>query len=378
MSALLQRRAKAIIHKQSICPWCLGRILSEDSTRFEEMGVAIYKSMGDDIPVNCVLCKGIPTKRNLIQKLLDDLSLYNFKTFIIGIILDQSTLRKDEDLLLKGSTSLKRGLSSFLINELETKLAKVYNPHNPDILVMLNLRGNPQFEILMKPIIISINYAKYDKLVEIRASTCNKCQGVGCKSCNFTGKMHDMSFESYLLYDLPLQLNSSTPKITWTTREYDNSNIYGKGKILYIEINRTFDPIKAPLLITNEPIKGMRILCAKKINKKDIKRFFIQTLEITVSLQHINKAVTMKMEKKFRNKDLILEGATGKKWIKRIYWIKFVRIGKKTIFRVKCDSGINIYSWLGIDKPTLSKQVSPKIFKKSEVKILNIDLLDQD
>ncbi len=379
MFKTLQRKAKAIIQKQPICPWCLGRLLSNDPTHFEEIGNSIYNSIGMKIPPDCVLCKRIPQKPNIIQELLYDLSLYNFKTFSLGIIADQLTLRIDEDLLLKGGTSLKKGLSLFLIKKIEKDLAKTYRSYNSEIIIMLNLKGNPHFNIYMKPIIISINYAKYDKLVNIRAAPCNKCHGLGCKSCNFIGKIHDMSFESYLLYDLPLQLNSSMPRITWTTKEYENSGIYGKGKILYLEINKIFDPIKAPLLIPSEPIKGIHVLCSKKVNKKDVERSFIQILEITILIKHIDELITKKIEKGFQNKDLMIKGIAGKQWIKRIYWVKFLKVGKrKIIFRIKCDSGINIYNWLGANESMTSKHTFPKLFEDSKIKILKIDLLDQD
>jgi len=242
---MLLERCKKIIEKGYVCDHCLGRqfaqILSGLSN--EERGKAlrtaffmaidsgeisieengkgfenILKNIGKGIKFHfrkdlnikieeigekekeekCYLCGNIFERIDEIaENVVKELNNYEYNTFHLGAKLPEWMENREielwEEIGAEFSESLRNELTRAVGKKVQEMTGKEVDLKNPDIVVILNLERNI-IECLVRSLFIYGKYNKYKEMPQARW-VCRYCQGVGCKRCDWKGKLYEESVQ---------------------------------------------------------------------------------------------------------------------------------------------------------------------------------------
>jgi len=150
----------------------------------------------------CSVCENIFV--DIIPKLSEEaikkVRAYEFRTFLVGTILNKTFYEKDE-LLLKISPeygeSIKDEINREVGKRLEEKYGRTVDHEDPQLLIIFDLK-KLEVEIKSKSLFI---YGGYKKLVRGIPQTtwhCRRCRGRGCRACGWKGKMYRTSVQQII------------------------------------------------------------------------------------------------------------------------------------------------------------------------------------
>ena len=134
--------------------------------------------------------------------ILKSVEEYEFKTFLVGLVLDEEILGREEEFFREIGERTGSELSGCIEKELKTAIGKRMEDvtgkevdfNRPDIMMILDTRYD-DVRLQISSIYI---YGRYKKLVRGIPQTiwhCKKCYGRGCNYCNFTGKFYETSVQ---------------------------------------------------------------------------------------------------------------------------------------------------------------------------------------
>ncbi len=146
----------------------------------------------------CCLCGGIFDKIDEIAKnVVKELENYEYNTFHLGAKLPEWMENKEielwEEIGAEFSESLRNELTRVVGKKVQEIVGKEVDLKNPDIVVILNLERNV-IECLVRSLYIYGKYNKYKEMPQARW-ICRYCQGVGCRRCDWKGKLYDESVQ---------------------------------------------------------------------------------------------------------------------------------------------------------------------------------------
>lgn len=175
----LKKAAERLSEKQ-LCLNCLGRNFAQISTGLsnKKRGELILKFLKKPETENktCVVCGNIFQKLpEYADKAIKQLSGVEFRTFLVGSKLPERIIKKEELIWEEFGIDFVESLKSEINREfgkiIEKKTGKKFNPDNPDVNILLNLKtGRTEFRInsvfiygVYKKLIRGIPQTKWNK-----------------------------------------------------------------------------------------------------------------------------------------------------------------------------------------------------------------------
>jgi len=327
-----------IFKKYSLCKFCSLRLTSKKSLKFTD---------------RCFICKNIFQKiDDMVLRILENLSSYEFSNFETGIIIKPSLSDKDDHIKskfqIKGVSSIKANVNHELSKQLVRKTGSKINHINSDLTIKVNFKDD-SYEIHTKPLFIYGRYIKKSRTLSQKQRNCVNCHGKGCYLCDFHGLQNFESVEGQITKFLIKKFNCRQVKINWVGGEEKSSLVLGNGRPFFAKI---INPKKRKKIIrTKIKLEGIELLELRKIlvpPKDQIS--FKSKIEIVVQTDDlINDKIFTELEKLKMPVQIQIHGK--KAIIKQIYKITFKKISQKSFkINMYADGGIPIKSFIqGID-----------------------------
>ncbi len=360
-----------LVREYKICDWCLKRLINEPSN--EALAEA------ESFRSSCSLCHSIPFRGELVDEALGACSPYSFRTYNVSVKMCASVLKIEDEIItkykLKDYVTLKKGLRDHFKRALAKVLDQRLQEVRSELNIVFDFTDKFRVKIYERGYQIRLNYIKILPDAKVNAGLCPVCNGKGCNVCKYTGIANDGSLESFFIYVLPSMLNSTIPRLTWALKDIEGSTVSGNGSPVYLHFRSIYDRIKAPLMVPENPVRGIKFVLSQSLEStENMVRDFSMTIKMILKLNV--QLSEEEIRKRIGNGTLTLIGVEGK------IWKKSVKISKVSIFNslaelyVEMDSGINVYSWIGLRRGTSSKSVEPALFFEGEVSLVKIDVLD--
>ena len=361
-------KAAELLKKHRICDRCLRRYI-KDVARADLIEARRNRAQ-------CETCRGIFYSRDLKNLLIRRLSEYDFRTFNVGIRLPEACEEADRsisiELGLVDYLPVRSAASDYFRRYISRKM-NVMVSRSPEINVVIEFDGSSKNVIVFeRRAIYRLNVAK-SRGSRLQASPCSSCGGRGCELCRWTGKSRDDSLESYLLFELPERLSSSVPKIIWPLKDMPELTSSGVGYPVYVIFSSIKKRRTAPLIIDEEPVSGIRILSVYSVSAPlSLHRPF--TLDVSLCVE-TSDGCTRELVRSFeRTGELTFIGQdSGKTWKRRLELLKD-RFAEGCCFTGRIESGINLYSVLGIKSSSRDKRPLNYLAASGSIKSFTLEI----
>ncbi len=238
-------QAKQLVYEYRLCDSCLGRLFRKevkDGTNLQK-GQSIRKQLNQTeriVTQDCWLCKGLIDEIPHFVKLITDaIKEYEFETFLIGSKIDEEIQEKEkhlwEYLNLKEAEPIKMEINREIGKILEPQLRKTVDVLNPEIMAVIDTT----YDVISLQITSLFIYGRYKKLQRGIPQTkwpCQICRGNGCKKCNYTGKLYEITVEE-LIAQKTLEFTKGTDEsFHGSGREDIDALMLGSGRPFVLEI----------------------------------------------------------------------------------------------------------------------------------------------
>lgn len=288
---------KEIVNKYKICNNCLGRLFKklDIDVKNDRIGIKLRKFCNNNDEIDkkdCFLCSGLTNETNKFVTLtINSINKYEYDTFLVGTIIDEDIINREKKLIdnykLKHFESIKNELNREIGIILEKKLLKNVNFNNPTIMVIIDT----QFDIVnlqIKSLYIYGRYKKFERGIPQTKWFCRICKGIGCKSCNYKGKLYEDSIEELISKELLKLSGGEDESFHGAGREDIDVKMLGNGRPFIIEVK---NPKKRKINLNN---------LKNEVNKNNDK---IQVSKLKFSDKNeIIKIKEMKYKKTYRVK----------------------------------------------------------------------------
>jgi len=237
--------AKEIVNNYKICNNCLGRLFKklDNDIKNDKIGIKLRKFCNNNDEIDkkdCFLCSGLTNEINKFATLtINSLKKYEFDNFLVGSIIDEDIINKEKKLIdeykLKHFESIRNELNREIGIILEKKLLRNVNFNDPTIMVIIDT----QFDIVnlqVKSLYIYGRYKKFERGIPQTKGFCRICKGIGCKSCNYKGKLYEDSIEELISKELLRLSGGEDISFHGAGREDIDVKMLGNGRPFIIEV----------------------------------------------------------------------------------------------------------------------------------------------
>ena len=237
--------ASDLLHEYPLCDACLGRLMRHcmpDPMTNEERGRQLRSKTKKKAvsPQECTLCEGlmgeIPHFADLVE---EELSSYEFSTFLLGCVLDEDIQEQEQKLWeafqIPSPEPMKMEINRETGKILEPRLKKTVSFEHPEITVVLDTR----FDVLslqVQSLYMYGRYLKFQRDVPQTTWNCRICRGVGCRNCEFTGKMYPTSVEECIGQQAIEQAQAHEAVLHGAGREDIDACMLGTGRPFVLEV----------------------------------------------------------------------------------------------------------------------------------------------
>jgi tRNA pseudouridine synthase 10 len=303
--------SNTVVRGVALCKFCV-----------EREGIETHAKLLDS---ECSLCAGlISSLTKTASSVVEQSKNYEFTTFLIGASLPQSLLDAEDELRarlkIKGKENLKTQITRIVTKKVSRETGKKVDYSRPDLTIVLNPTDN-KIVFIPRSIWIKAAYRKLVRGIAQRASTCEVCNGVGCASCNYSGKKN-ASIQSIASTFFTRLLKAESCNFVWLGSEDENSLVQGAGRPFYVEIlspkKRTLPRVKKIGRKKDQPyyseqgveISDIEILKSKPLHvpqfevlatvylKRNESKPTFRTVDISKDFRNV--AVNVKLSRKFR------------------------------------------------------------------------------
>ena len=346
-------------------------------------------------PDECLLCSGLLWKiDNICNKIAKELKNYEFDTFAVGTRLEGS-IKHLEKLIFRNfdldeKKSIKHHFNEKISKKLEKIMKKRIKHQNADITIIFNPEKN-EYELSIKPIYIYGRYKKRIRNIPQTRWLCPKCNGKGCKLCNFTGKKYLTSVEELILLPLLKITQGEDGCLHGAGREDIDVRMLGNGRPFVIEVKkpriRKINLKEAEKLI-NENAAGKVVVSHLKRVERDVVEYikfqkFRKVYRAKVIFEkEISKEKLLKSLEKLKNTKILQR--TPKRVEhrradiireRRTYDIRLIlHKGKIAVIEIEADGGLYIKELINGDegrtKPSLAEVLN------TNVEVAKLDVIE--
>ncbi|EMR73762.1 TIGR01213 family protein [Thermoplasmatales archaeon SCGC AB-539-N05] len=236
--------AREIINCYKLCDHCLGRLFAkiEHGLTNNERGEKIRKKLKTkktDIN-NCELCEGLFKEiQHFADIVIDEIKNYEFETYLIGAVVDDDVVEKEEQIWetfgLEYAEPVKTEINREVGKLIGKHFQKDVNFKNPDIMAVINT----SFDVVncqVKSVYVYGRYLKHVRGIPQTRWPCRVCRGVGCKKCDYTGKMYETSVEELIAKKLLEETEGDEEAFHGCGREDIDALMLGNGRPFVLEI----------------------------------------------------------------------------------------------------------------------------------------------
>ncbi len=342
----------------------------------------------------CFLCEGILEKDYLLKLTslaIEKLKNLEFQTFLVGSVIDNDLIEK-EDMLrasfnLSYGEALKSELNRLIGIMVKEKINKEPNLANPEIVILVK-PNEKKVEIKINQLFISGKYCKLERNIPQTLWICKNCEGQGCDECGGTGKRYETSVSELISEKILQKTQGTDAKFHGAGREDIDALMLGSGREFVIEIKepkkRYFDLKKLEEEINIFAKGKIRVNDLKKSDKDKIRRikafaqFAEKTYKAIVELDSpIPRSKLDEVEKYFdgitikqRTPTRVLHRRADKTRVKKIFKVKISILEKNLIeLIIKTQGGTYIKELISGDdgrtKPSISEFLNMELVCKS-------------
>ena len=234
--------SKSILKEYDLCDNCLGRffISSTNLSSGKILGNKIRKSVNSRVVTKCYICKNLFSNMIHYTKMIHDVSIeYEFSTFVVGAILKQSIIERDDKLRSKFHLRGVDGIKTAVTKELGIKFARKTKTRidhlSPDITFTINFRSG-RCNVKSRSIFLYGRYSKGKRGLPQKEESCQDCKGKGCIFCNNHGIVSFDSIEGKIAQFLYEKFETDQVKFTWIGGEDRASLVVGNGRPFFAKL----------------------------------------------------------------------------------------------------------------------------------------------
>ncbi len=286
MTETIDQTALKIQNDHLLCNDCLGRLCRTKETRDlseKQRGRQYRSDRFKDKSIThkeCCFCQGVLDEiSHFVEVIKEDLKLYEFSTFLIGCKLPDDIIDKEKEIIktynLEDVDPLKMQINREIGAALEKEWKKEVSFDDPDIVIVIDT----SFDVLHLQIRSVYFYGRYNKFSRSIPQThwsCRICQGIGCRECNYRGKLYTTSVEELTASPLLEVTKGQSESFHGCGREDVDARMLGSGRPFVVEIKnpmiRSIDCNKAEKRINEKGKDKIKINSLKKTTKEDIER----------------------------------------------------------------------------------------------------------
>ena len=351
--------SKSILKKYDLCDDCLGRffISSTNLSSGRILGNKIRKSVNSRVVTKCYICKNLFSNMVHYAKTIHNASIgYEFSTFVVGAILKQSIIERDDKLRskfhLRGVDGIKTAVTRELGKKFVKKTKKRIDHLSPDITFTINFRTE-QCNVKTKPTFLYGRYIKDKRGLPQKGESCKDCKGKGCIFCNNHGIVSFDSVEgkiSQLLYE---KFETKQVKFTWIGGEDKTSLVMGDGRPFFAKLlspkKRNVRLVKKSNLgeIMVHALRTIDVIPNGSIRFKSKIKMWVSTKDNISSkkLKKLKQLVAVPIETVPIVREALdyFTGSTKKQHKREIHKLKYKKISLQSFtVEIEVDGGITI------------------------------------
>ncbi len=320
MKAETLKQAEGLLQHYVLCDSCLGRLFRLEIKQGSnaQKGQFIREQLHqrtETRPADCWLCEGLTDEiAHFIEIITETLKDYEFETFLIGSKIDEDVQEREHHLWkaldLENAEPIKMEINREIGKILEPHLGKTVDIPNPDIMVILDTA----YDVVTLQISSLFIYGRYKKLQRGIPQTkwpCQICLGKGCKKCNYTGKLYEVTVEE-LIAKKAVELTKGTDEsFHGSGREDIDALMLGSGRPFILEIKnpmkRTIDLALLEQETNKETKSKVEISCLRFSSRDEIARIkaaeFRKTYRVTLEAERpLNKEKLIKVAQALQGK----------------------------------------------------------------------------
>lgn len=237
--------AESILDEHPLCDHCLGRIFAKVKTgiKNKKRGEIIREKLKIKNPIeiqNCWLCSGLLNEiQHFTNLIISTLEEYDFETFLIGCKIDEDIIEKEQKILEKTGSEYSESIKNELNREIGKKLEKSLDQKvdflNPTIMVIIDTAYD-SLDLQISSLFVYGRYNKFKRDIPQTKWFCKVCRGIGCKKCNYTGKIYDKSVEEIISKTFIEITKADTSVLHGCGREDVDVKMLGNGRPFVLEI----------------------------------------------------------------------------------------------------------------------------------------------
>jgi tRNA pseudouridine synthase 10 len=245
MNSYIKTSAKQIIDTYKLCDSCLGRLFIDVKKGIsnKDKGFLIRKSLKKDDevdPKNCYLCEGLSSEiYHFVELVTQHIKSYEFDTFLIGSIIDEDLIEKQNDISqcfhLDNAELLKMQMNREIGKLLEEKIKKTVSHIYPDITIIIDTAFD-DISLEIRSLYLYGRYKKFKRGIPQTKWPCMICRGKGCSSCNYLGKIYDSSVEELIAANALDYCQGTDESFHGCGREDIDALMLGNGRPFVLEI----------------------------------------------------------------------------------------------------------------------------------------------
>ncbi|WP_456472487.1 tRNA pseudouridine(54/55) synthase Pus10 [Methanocaldococcus sp.] len=185
---------------------------------------------------SCPWCRGIFDKvESLINKTIEKLKDYEFKTFLVGTHIPEEIKSLEEEIKTDYMEGIKQEFGRIFGKILAKKINKMPDKENPDIVIHIN-PYTEEISLQINPLFIKGRYIKKVRGIPQTRWLCGFCKGRGCVYCNYTGKKYPISVEEIIGEPILKATKGKDYRFHGAGREDIDVRMLGDGRPFVIEI----------------------------------------------------------------------------------------------------------------------------------------------
>jgi tRNA pseudouridine synthase 10 len=245
MDKQMKQQVQIILAKYQLCNACLGRLFTQyiKGIGNEKRGKKIRENLHLSTQVSsdsCWLCEGLLNEiehfAQLIQKVVDP---YEFDTFLIGSIIEQDILDKEQQLWKlvdnTGVEPMKMEINREVGKILEKELGKNVDFEDPHVTVLLDTAFD-DIKLQVKSLYLYGRYLKFKRGIPQTRWLCKICRGKGCKACHYSGRLYEESVEELIANKVLQETGGTAVILHGSGREDIDALTLGNGRPFVLEI----------------------------------------------------------------------------------------------------------------------------------------------
>ncbi|MFQ5920457.1 MAG: tRNA pseudouridine(54/55) synthase Pus10 [Nitrososphaerales archaeon] len=371
--------ASLISKDYGLCARCLSRQLSLPR-RGRTTGMKT-KKYGKSNAGQCHICRGLmDSTADLLALILDSLQGYQFRTFLIGAMLPQQILEREDEVRarfkVRGRENIKSDLTRELGKLLGSTTGTVVDYLRPDVNINLDLKKR-EVAVRSRPIYLFGRYVKNVRGLKQKQERCGLCRGKGCGECGNTGLAGFDSVEGIILKKLVESFGCSGAKFAWVGGEDKESLVLNEGRPFFVKVVNPKARFADPGRISFED--GVRARFLKEVGSFPDRplRFRVRVKLVVECDQNVDSA-SLERLRELNNASVKFIGKRKREVSKNIHELDAAKASENLLeVLMLVDSGLTIKQFVGGDgvEPNISQLLGCKATCKY-FDVLDVQLLD--